>query len=105
MKGILILFVDPAADGGASYARNTEKFYNPKIKKVSVTLDGVPNQLYSSGMLPHQHFESIQEYFAEGKHMTIPHLTKELELADVELDVFLTTKHGLWLDMRSSDDS
>ena len=31
-KGILILFVDPA-DGGGSYARDTEKFYNPKIKK------------------------------------------------------------------------
>ena len=69
MKGILILFVDPVADGGgASYARDTEKFYNPQIKKVTVTLDGVPNQLYSSGMLPHQHFEKIQKHFAKGKH-------------------------------------
>ena len=51
MKGILILFIDPAADGGgASYARDTDKFYNPKIKEVSVTIEGVPNQLYSSGM-------------------------------------------------------
>ena len=33
MKGILILFVDPA-DGGASYSRDTEKFYSPKIKNV-----------------------------------------------------------------------
>ena len=32
MKGILILFIDPA-DGGAPYARDTEKFYNPKITK------------------------------------------------------------------------
>ena len=31
MKGILILFVDPA-DGGADYTRDSEKFYNPKIK-------------------------------------------------------------------------
>ena len=43
MKGILILFVDPS-DGGASYGRDTEKFYNPKITNVAITLDGNPNQ-------------------------------------------------------------
>ena len=105
MKGILILFIDSSAGGGGeSYARDSEKFYNPKIKKVSVTLDGVPNQLYSSGLLPHHHFEEIQKYFAEGKYRTIPHVTKELELADMELADYLTEKYGLWLDMRSTDD-
>ena len=94
MKGILILFVDPAADGGgASYARDNEKFYNPKIKKVSVTIDGV-SSLYNNGMLPHQHFEEIQKHFAEGKHRTTPDVFKEGEQADVELDEFLTTKYG-----------
>ena len=103
MKGILILFVDPA-DGGTDYARDSEKFYNPKIKKVSVTLDGNPNQLYSSGMLPHNHFEEIQKHFADGKHKTTPHVVKEAELADVTLPDYLTTKYGLWLDMRTTDD-
>ena len=46
MKGILILFVDPA-DGGTAYSRDTEKFYNPKIKNVQITLDGNPNQLFA----------------------------------------------------------
>ena len=103
MKGILILFVDPAV-GGADYARDSEKFYNPKIKKASVTLDGNPNQLYASGMLPHNHFEEIQKHFADGKHQTTPHVIKEAELADVTLPDYLTTKYGLWLDMRTTDD-
>ena len=105
MKGILILFVDPAADGGgANYARDTEKFYNPKIKKVSTTLDGIPNQLYSSGMLPHHHFKEIQKHFADGKFRTVPHVIKEAGLADVRRPDYLTTKYGLWLDMRTTDD-
>ena len=67
MKGALILFVDPA-DGGADYARDSEKFYNPNIEKASVTIAGKPNQLYAGGMLPHNHFKEIQKYFADGKH-------------------------------------
>ena len=73
----------------------------PKIKKVSVNIDGVPNQLYSSGMLPHQHFEEIQKHLQD--HTSRYQGT--IELADVELDEFLTTKYGLWFDMRSSDDA
>ena len=76
MKGILILFVN-AADGGTEYARDSEKFYNLKIKKVSVNLDGNPNQLYSSGMLPHNYFEEIQKHVADGKHHTTVHVIKE----------------------------
>ena len=62
MKGILILFVD-LADGGGSYARDTAKIYNPKIKKVSLTIDGNPNQLFVSGISPHQHFHEIRKHF------------------------------------------
>ena len=103
MTGILILFVDPA-DGGADYARDSEKFYNPKIEKASVTIAGNPSQLYPNGMLPKHHFKEIQKYFADGKHRTIPHTTKEQEAADVTLLDYLTTKYGLWLDMRTTDD-
>ena len=31
-------------------------------------------------------------------------VAKELELSDVSLPDYLTTKYGLWLDMRSTDD-
>ena len=45
LKGILVLFEEET-----SYTRDTSKFYNPKIQKVSVTLEGKPNQLYAQGM-------------------------------------------------------
>ena len=40
LKGILVLFKEEK-----SYVRDTSKFYNPKIEKVSVILEGNPNQL------------------------------------------------------------
>ena len=80
MKGILVLFVDPA-DG--AFDRDTEKFYNPKITKVSTTLDGNPNQLFASGMKPHQFFDEIKKHFADGKHRAVSTVAKELELADI----------------------
>ena len=103
MKSILILFVDPA-DGGTSYARDTEKFYNPKITNVMITLDGNPNQLFASGMRPHQQFGEIKKIFADGKHRTNTHVAKELELADMKLEDYATTKYALCLDMRTTDD-
>ena len=103
MKAILILFVDPA-DGGTAYSRDIEKFYNPKITNVMITLDGNPNQLFASGMRPHQQFGEIKKIFADGKHRTNTHVAKELELADIELKDYATTKYALCLDMRTTDD-
>ena len=103
MKAILILFVDPA-DGGTAYSRDTEKFYNPKITNVMITLDGNPNQLFASGMRAHQQFGEIKKIFADGKHRTNTHVAKELELADIELEDYATTKYALCLDMRTTDD-
>ena len=45
LKGILVLFEEEK-----SYTRDTSKFYNPKIQKVSVIVEGKPNQLYGQGM-------------------------------------------------------
>ena len=45
LKGILVLFEEKK-----SYARDTSKFYNPSLQKVSVTVEGKPNQLYAQGM-------------------------------------------------------
>lgn len=105
MKGILMIFEDPST-GGASYSRDPEKFYNPKIKKVEVTIEGVPNQLYAHGMLPYQQFEEIRKHFASGKlHAAeVGHVAKDLHLSDVTVADYLTSKYALWLDMRSNDD-
>ena len=45
LKGILVLFEEEKP-----YAGDMSKFYNPKIQKVSVIVDGKPNQLYAQGM-------------------------------------------------------
>ena len=44
LKGIMVLFEEEK-----SYVRDMSKFYNPKIQKVFVTIEGKPNQLYSQG--------------------------------------------------------
>ena len=42
-----------------SFARNTGAFYNPKITKVEVTIEGIPNQLYSLGMRAYQMYRGV----------------------------------------------
>ena len=45
LKGILVLFV-----AEQSYHRDTSRFYNPKLQKVCIIIEGMPNQLYPQGM-------------------------------------------------------
>ena len=49
------------------FARDTEEFYNPKITKVEVTMEGVPNELYAQNMeyRPHK-YDGIIKHFSEG---------------------------------------
>jgi len=103
MKGILLLFEDPANP----FQRGTEAFYNPKITKVEVTIEGIPNQLYSQGMRAYQQWDEANKYFASGnskRHSMVAMVAKDLALADVSLTEYLTTKYSLWLDLRSTDD-
>ena len=103
MKGILIIFIDPA-DGGAAFDRDSEKFYNPKITKVSTTIDGKPNQIYSSGMKAHQQYPEISKHFGDGKNRISANIAKELDLNAVSVAEYFTDKYALWIDFRSSDD-
>ena len=102
MKGILLLFEAPAA----AFSRNTEAFYNPKITKVEVTIEGVPNQLYSQGMRAYQLWDEARKHFAAGtkRHPKVATVAKDLALGDVSLGQFLTSKYALWLDLRTTDD-
>ena len=45
LKGILVPFEEEQ-----SYSRDTSKFYNKKIQKVSVIVERKPNQLCAKGM-------------------------------------------------------
>ena len=100
MKGILMLF--------GPFARNNEAFYNPQITKVEVTIEGIPNQLYSQGMRTYQMWDEAKKYFAASpgskRNPDVGTVAKDLALADVNLGEFLTSKFSLWLDPRTSND-
>ena len=65
LQGILVLFEEEKP-----YERDTSKFYNPKIQKVSVIVEGKPNQLYAQGMRLFEQYDEICKYFSEGKQRT-----------------------------------
>lgn len=103
MKGILMLFDDPAG----AFARDAESFYNPKITKVEVSIEGVPNQLYAQGMRAYQQWDEAKKQFGSGPRRPSAMagtISKDLGWASVGVDQFLTTKYALWLDMRTTDD-
>ena len=102
MKGVLMLFEDPAA----AYKRDTEAFYNPQLTKVEVTIEGVPNQLYSQGLRAYHQWDEARKLYAGGpkRSPVTGALAKDLALADVSLGEYFTSKYCLWLDLRSSDD-
>ena len=103
MKGILILFTEAATP----YERSAESYYNPKITKLTCTIEGQPNQLYASGLLPYQHFDEARKLFAGGRlrNPTSDLVSKDLHLHDVRLSDYLKNKYCLWLDLRSTDDN
>ena len=61
LKDILVLFEEEKP-----YTRDTSKFYNPKIQKVSVIVEGKRNQLYTQGMRSFEQYDEICKYFTEG---------------------------------------
>ena len=62
LKGIQVLFEEEKP-----YVRDTSKFYNPKIEKVSVTVESKPDQLYSQGMRSFEQYDEAHKYFTEGR--------------------------------------
>ena len=99
-----MLFEDVTAQ--QPFARNTESFYNPKITKVEVTIEGIPNQLFSQGMRAYQMWDEARKLFAAGRqcHPEVAVVAKDFGLTDVSLREFLTSKFALWLELRATDD-
>ena len=48
VKGVLLIFMKERS--ATKFNRDTEEFFNPKITKVEVTVEGVPNELYAQNM-------------------------------------------------------
>ena len=102
LKGILVIFEEEKP-----YTQDMSKFYNPKMQKVSVTIEGKPNQLYSQGMRSFEQYEEICKYFAEGvqRDSNANDVQAQLQLYDVSLGEYLVNKNALWLDLRTIDEN
>ena len=101
IKGILMLFKKKQEP----YQNEPEEYFNPQIKKLQVTIEGKPNQLFASGLLPYQHFEEAKKFFGAGNNDHHGQICKDLHLHGVRLEDFYTKCYGLWLDLRTTDDS
>ena len=102
LKGILVLFEKEPV-----FARDTSNFYNPKIEKVSITVEGKPNQLFFQGMRSFEQHDEICKYFAEGKQKDneASEVQKHLQLYDLSISDYLTNNYALWLDFRTIDEN
>ena len=87
MTGVLCLFEETHDTG----KRDSEKFVNPDIKSININIDGMPNKLYSKGMVPTDFWESIKRRMGgAGK-------VKEKD--------FYADKFALWIDLRTFSDN
>ena len=103
LKGVLLIFTQERS--ATKFARDTEEFYNPKITKFEVTVEGVPNKLYAQNMeYRHQYDENIK-HFSEGHLKGAGWLQKDLQLHNINIASYYTDKYALWLDFRTIDNN
>ena len=65
LKGVLLIFTKER--NATKFERDTDEFYNPKITKVEVTVEGSPNELYAQNMEYRHHYDEIMKYLGEGR--------------------------------------
>ena len=85
LKAIVLLFTKANPD-------DSEEFINPKIKKVSVSIGGVPNSVYSHGLERWMIYEEAKRFFGKSGPSCFENVSK--------LN-FLKSKYTLVIDMRT----
>ena len=103
LKGVLLIFMKERS--ATKFTRNTEEFFNPKITKVEVTVEGVLNELYAQNMEYRHQYDEIVKHFAEGRLKEAETIQKDLQLHNVNIGLYYTDKYALWLDFRTIDDN
>ena len=103
LKGVLLIFTKERS--ATKFTRDTEEFYNPKIMKVEITVEGVPNELYAQNMEYRHQYDEIVKHFAEGRLKEAGAIQKDLQLHNVDIASYYTDKYALWLDFRTMDDN
>ena len=103
LKGVLLIFTKERS--ATKFIHDTEEFYNPKITKVEITLEGVPNELYAQNMEYRHQYDEIVKHFAEGRLKEAGAIQKDLQLHNIDIASYYTDKYTLWLDFRTIDDN
>ena len=88
MTGVLLLFEESHDEG----KRDSEKFVNPDIDSVNINIDGMPNRLYSKGMIPSDFWEAVKRRMGGSGKVK-------------ETDFYAGDKFGLWIDLRTFHDN
>ena len=70
----------------------TDSYCNPKIQKISVIVEGKPNQLYAQGMKSFEQYDETCKYFTEGKEKdnNANEIQKHFQLHNVSVGEYLT---------------
>ena len=87
------------------FNRDTVEFYNPKITKVEVTVEGSPNELYAQNMEYCHQYDEIMKHFGEGWLKDAGAIQKDLQLHNINIAAYYTDKYALRLDFRTIDDN
>ena len=75
------------------------------LKKVEVTVEGVPNELYAQNMEYRHQYNEILKHFGEGWLKEAEAIQKELQLHNVNIVSYYTNKYAPWLDFQTIDDN
>ena len=102
LKGVLLIFTQERS--ATKFARDTEEFFNPKIAKVEVTVEGVPNELYAQNMEYRHQYDKIIKHFSEGHLKGAGWVQKDRQLHNITIASYYTDKYAPWLDFRTIDD-
>ena len=83
LKGVLLIFTKERS--ATKFTCDTEEFFNPKITKVEVTVEGVPNELYAQNMEYRHQYDEIVKHFAEGRLKEAGAIQKDLQLHNINI--------------------
>ena len=87
LQALLLLFVDKRDD----FANKNEEFYYPSIKKILVTINGMPHHLFAAKLQARDIYQQLKKHFYR-------------EHSNVTWEEFLMTKFRLWTDTRNTID-
>ena len=97
LKGVLLILTKERS--ATKFSHDTEEFFNPKIMKVEVTVEGVPNELYAQNMEYRHQYNEIVKHFAEGRLKEAGAIQKDPQSHNVNIASYYTDKYALWLDL------